>query len=153
MTMQEKLRGVADKIEMLFPDDARVCRDAAEELDVEAAAVMAVRDGKSHRRGIATEKKAASLRNPGWNTQKARILHFLFDQQGAGLTHDEVEVRGPAREIHTTAHRTRMSELVDQKLVMDSGRTRPSRTNTDSEVWILTPKGLRYVEDQLGRRR
>lgn len=146
-TWQDRLRDAATRCSF-HPDVAEDILAVAREMDEEDARPVA--RGLAHRNGKRTEAAAAAARLPGWETQCALILRHMV--QVGGFTHDELEVAAPSIGVKTNAHRTRVRNLVTSGLAMDSERTRPSRTGTDSVVWIATPRGRRYVEDGWRRR-
>lgn len=78
-----------------------------------------------------TSQDAARRIVPSVVTQRARVLECLRAAAN-GMTDEEMQV---ALQMNQNSQRPRRIELVDARLVYDSGRTRPTASGREAVVW------------------
>jgi len=83
--------------------------------------------------GSATSKAAATSQVLKAEADEARVFAYLQGCEGGGATDDEVEVA--LHMLHQTASARRRG-LVLKDFVVDSGRTRETRTGCHATIWI-----------------
>ena len=86
-----------------------------------------------HVPGSATSEAAARAKVPTEGTDKARVLNFIATCADHGATDDEVEEC--LGMLHQNASARRRG-LCLAGLVVDSGKTRKTRSNRSATVWI-----------------
>lgn len=92
-------------------------------------------------RGSATSKAAAVSQIHAVKADEARVLSYIQGCGYRGATDDEVEVA--LSMLHQTASARRRG-LVLKDFVIDSGRTRPTRTGCHATVWV-TPANAKLA--------
>lgn len=70
----------------------------------------------------------------GVKTQRERILEYLRQQGREGATDEEI---AGALDLSMNAVRPRRGKLVEDRLVQDSGQTRPTEAGHPATVWVL----------------
>lgn len=86
-----------------------------------------------YKRGSETSKAAAELVRPKTPSYRAAIEGFLKGRGAQGATNDEV-MATLSIQIQTVC--PRMKELRVDGLVIDSGRTRKTRSGREAVVWV-----------------
>ncbi len=80
-----------------------------------------------------TQVEAAAAVEPRTGTQRARVLAAIRTAGGDGLTDEEISAR---LGLSLNSARPRRLELVTARLVVASGRTRPTLGGGHATVWI-----------------
>lgn len=83
-----------------------------------------------------TERAAAARALPKSGTARRRVYDRLCAVYPDGRTDDELQ---DALAMPPNTERPRRVELVELGLVVDSGRTRPSRYGNPAVVWVAVP--------------
>lgn len=91
----------------------------------------------AHQRHSATSKEAARKAEGRTPTQRQRVLVCLR-MQPAGLTDEEMQ---DLLQMNPSAQRPRRVELLDAKLVRDSGRRRKTKSGRWATVWVAVVGG------------
>ena len=87
--------------------------------------------------GSATSQAAAAAIAGDAKIIRQRVLRFVKSRREHGATDFEIaETLG----ISSDTARPRRVELRDAGLIVDSGRTRPTRSGHPATVWIVSPK-------------
>jgi hypothetical protein len=94
--------------------------------------------GKLHRHAHDTERIAAEMVRPRTGTLRAKALVTIAAAGENGLTHGELAETTGERHYSIAP---RVTELVDQGWIVDSGRRRPTDTGSPAIVWILSEAG------------
>jgi hypothetical protein len=97
------------------------------------AAIQAKEPGVPYQKHSPTSKAAAHDISGQAHNLREVVFNFI-DRMGArGATDDEIEV---GLQISPSTVRPRRVELVEAGKVVDSGRTRPTRSGRQAVVWI-----------------
>jgi hypothetical protein len=99
-----------------------------------------------HHDGPDTEIEAAYLAAPRTGAHCRLILLALYICAAYGATDWELDEHTGITP-HTSCGAMR-NRLMQDGYVVDSGRRRLSKFGRKNIVWILTPKGVRYAEEQ-----
>ncbi len=91
----------------------------------------------------ATQTAAAIAVWPRSGTQRARVLAAISKAEADGLTDEEI---GARLGLSLNSVRPRRLELVQAGLVIDSGRTRPTRGGKAAIAWATQDHGGGLVE-------
>lgn len=83
--------------------------------------------------GTTTSKAAASAIAADAKTLRSHVFTYLKGCGADGATDEEIQ---DALEMDPSTERPRRGELVTQGVVVDSGRTRPTRSGRKAVVWI-----------------
>ena len=81
-----------------------------------------------------TSKAAAETIQPVTGRLRTMVFDAIRESGDGGLTDDQIEVLLDLR--HQTAS-ARRRELVQQKWIKDSGRTRKTRSGSPATVWVV----------------
>jgi hypothetical protein len=90
----------------------------------------------------ATEVSGANRGLPASGTHRHLALEYIIDQGDDGATSDEISAyldRHYNKYVPPNQVASRIGELVRDRWVMDSGRTRRTRRGSDATVWIYRP--------------
>ena len=89
----------------------------------------------------ATEVSGANRGLPASGTHRHIALLYIIDQGDDGATSDEISKHLEAHGKYVPPNQvaSRIGELVRDRWVMDSGRTRKTRRGSDATVWIYRP--------------
>jgi hypothetical protein len=90
-----------------------------------------------------TSRAAAESMIEAAGTLRSKVRIYIVTEGYDGATDDEVEV---ALGLKSNTARPRRHELMERSLVMDSGRTRKTRSGRDATVWITAPEGHEYKD-------
>lgn len=96
--------------------------------------------------GSETSRAAAESMVEAAGTLRSKVRIYIVTEGYDGATDDEVEV---ALGLKSNTARPRRHELMERSLVMDSGRTRKTRSGRDATVWIAAPEGHKYKDMKL----
>ena len=96
--------------------------------------------GKLHRHAHDTERAAAERVGPRTGTLRALAFRTIASAGDDGLTHGELAMLAGKRHYSIAP---RVTELVEQGYVRDSGKRRPTDTGSPAIVWVLTERGRR----------
>ena len=86
-----------------------------------------------YQRHSATSRTAAARAEPMAGTGRARVLDQIRSWGRIGMTDEEVQQHIP---MGANTERPRRVDLVRGGYVVDSGRTRPTASGTQSVVWV-----------------
>ena len=84
-------------------------------------------------RRSATSRAAALSVEPKTGTQRAIVLAFLRGCGSSGATDEQMQAQIP---LSANTQRPRRVELVNARLVTDSGRTNTTQSGKDAVVWL-----------------
>lgn len=84
-------------------------------------------------RASATSAKAADSIRGAATALRQRVLDLLRGMGAVGFTDEEMQV---VLAMNPSTQRPRRGELVALGLVVDSGRTRPTRSGRQATVWV-----------------
>jgi hypothetical protein len=84
--------------------------------------------------GATTSKAAAAAIALSAHSLREAIYTFLSNRRGQGATDEEIQL---ALGMHANTQRPRRVELVERGIVVDSGRTRPTRSGRRAVVWTI----------------
>ena len=88
-----------------------------------------------YQRRSATSRAAALSVEPKTGTQRAIVLAFLRGCGSSGATDEQMQAQIP---LSANTQRPRRVELVQARLVVDSGLTRVATSGKDVVVWVAT---------------
>ena len=91
-----------------------------------------------YRNAPETSKLAAESVAEFANTIRAKVLAVVASNGPAGAIGDEVAT---ALDLHVTQVRSRLSELVADKAIVDSERRRKGASGRKGAVWVLASYG------------
>ena len=80
-----------------------------------------------------TSARAADSIRGAANALRQRVLDYLRERPMSGGTDEEMQV---VLDMNPSTQRPRRGELVALGLVVDSGRTRPTRSGRQATVWV-----------------
>jgi len=86
-----------------------------------------------YQRHSETSMAAAVQAEPSVKTWLGAVLIWLRLQDDTGATDEEMQER---MNINPSTQRPRRGDLVNRGLVVDSGRTRPTRSGRKATVWV-----------------
>lgn len=84
-----------------------------------------------------TSRAAAEAIEPAAETLRRRVLDFLRGVADLGATDEDMQL---IMKMNPSTQRPRRIELVEMGLVLDSGRTRPTRSGRKAVVWVIVQK-------------
>ncbi len=86
----------------------------------------------------ATSKAAADKAAPRAGSDKARVLEFIRDHGEHGATSEEVQI---ALGLSHQTGSARVSDLLQDGLIVESGRTRTTTKGCEADVLVVAPPG------------
>jgi len=75
---------------------------------------------------------------PSSGTMRRKVFDYLSERGFKGATDEQMQHR---LHLNPSSQRPRRVELVEAKLVKDSGRRRNTKSGSKAIVWVLTKKG------------
>lgn len=84
-----------------------------------------------------TSESAALLAQESAPTKRARVYRYLVEQGWGGATDEEIQL---ALRMDANTERPRRCELLEKRLIMDSRRTRMTRSGRAATVWVAIPQ-------------
>ncbi len=84
--------------------------------------------------GSQTSEKAAQSVQPRVGTLRYRVLQFIVSCGLYGATDEEIQ---DGLRMNGNTERPRRRELEKGRLIVDSGRTRKTRSGKDAVVWVI----------------
>jgi len=90
--------------------------------------------GKYQHTGQAPTSRAAAVQElPATGSKRAAVYQFVLDHHEHGATDEEIQT---GLDMNPSTERPRRVELVEQGLLVDSGRTRLTRSRRSAVVWV-----------------
>lgn len=93
-----------------------------------------------YQRHSSTSRKAAAEIASGASTLRNQVLDFLRELGDYGATDEEIQL---ALDMNPSTQRPRRVELVERRLVKNSGKTRLTTSKRSAVVWVYNEREFR----------